>query len=265
MQTNFWDRTLASVGRVGRNRSRRLTLEPLQQLVPDDVTLVRARPALWHAPLHADEATCVAAAVPGRRHEFAAGRACARVALERLGIQDFPLLPDADQVPRWPAGIVGSIAHCEACCVVGVARAEQVAGLGLDVEPATPLEAELLPLVASSRELAAHPGPERELGKLIFCAKEAFYKCYFPCARHPLEFRDVEVALEPGTPRSGPGRFRATLLAARAPSLPGGLRALEGRYLREGPFLFTAVTLTRRSAAGSRGDPPGVSCAPSGG
>lgn len=220
--------------------------EVLQPLVPAEVVLVCADPAREQAPLHAAEAACVANAVAKRRREFAAGRHAARLALARLGILDFALLPDAQRVPRWPAGVVGSIAHCEGCCVAGVARSERVSGIGLDVEPATPLDDELHALVASPRELTACGGAGVDPGKLLFCAKEAFYKCYFPAARQALEFRDVVVELGAAPAAGAPGRFRASLVAPGAPSLPDGARALDGRYLCDGPFLFAAVTRLRR-------------------
>jgi 4'-phosphopantetheinyl transferase EntD len=217
----------------------------LQRLVPADVVLVCADLTRGPSPLLAAEAACVANAVPRRQREFAAGRDAARLALAQLGITGFALLPDAERVPRWPAGFVGSIAHCEGRCAAGVARAERVAGIGLDVEPATPLDDELHAIVASSHELKARVAGV-DLGKLLFCAKEAFYKCYFPFARRSLEFRDVAIELGAAPAGGLPGTFRAALVAPGAPSLADGERALEGSYLSEGAFLFAAVTWMRR-------------------
>src|SRR3569623_1114660 len=79
-------------------------------------------------PIHPDEAQQVAGAVAKRRVEFAAGRACARRALTRLGIRDFVLKNGAARAPRWPRGVVGSISHAGAIpggrCGVVVGRAQ---------------------------------------------------------------------------------------------------------------------------------------------
>src|SRR5215471_21275329 len=70
------------------------------------------------------EAAAIATAGPGRRAEFAAGRAVARAALARLGAPAGPVLPGRAGEPRWPGGVVGGITHCAGyrACAVGLAR-----------------------------------------------------------------------------------------------------------------------------------------------
>ena len=81
------------------------------------------------------EAAAVVHAVPGRRLEFAAVRYCARQAMRRIGLPPVPILPDADGVPRWPTGVVGSMTHCAGYRAAAVARSDRLLGIGIDAEP----------------------------------------------------------------------------------------------------------------------------------
>ena len=81
--------------------------------------------------LHRAEAAQVAAAAPERRAQFTRGRLCARSALSQLGVDDFALLAGESREPIWPAGIVGSLSHCDSYSVASVARASRIAAVGL--------------------------------------------------------------------------------------------------------------------------------------
>jgi 4'-phosphopantetheinyl transferase EntD len=167
-------------------------------LLPDAVRLAemppdRADPAV----LSADELRLVERAVPKRRLEFAAGRQLARRLLAEAG-QGIDVLPsDADRVPRWPQAVVGSITHCRSLCAVAVAPRALSAGIGLDVEPAEPMNLELLPQILRETErdrLRDWPAAWRDFaGILTFSAKEALYKSIYPAHRVFLEFHDVEL------------------------------------------------------------------------
>jgi len=186
-----------------------------------------------------EEAACIPRAVEKRRREFTAGRLCAREALAKLGIHGFPLRVGAERVPVWPAGVTGSISHCKGYCGVAVARRSDFLGLGFDVERAEALEPELLARICTPRErarLAALPGAP-DPGKLTFCAKEGFYKCYFPLTREFLGFQDVEVEFEPGL-----RAFRARLVRESAPAV-AGRRELAGRLAWSDAFVFAGVAL----------------------
>src|SRR5215469_17508082 len=71
--------------------------------------------------LSAQELSCVSHCANERIEQFAAGRLCARRALEALGIAGFSLLTAPDRRPLWPAGVTGSITHTAgyAAAVVG--------------------------------------------------------------------------------------------------------------------------------------------------
>src|SRR5690242_5958922 len=97
--------------------------------------------------LFAEEAAAVAGAVAARRAEFAAGRSAARRALAELGIGPVALPVGERRMPVWPTGIVGSITHCVGLAAAAVAWADDLAALGIDVEPAIALDADVLEVV----------------------------------------------------------------------------------------------------------------------
>ena len=213
----------------------------IERLFPDGVVTAESAGDALDDVLRPEEAACVARAVEKRRREFAAGRACARRALGRLGLVDVSLPIERDRLPAWPAEIVGSITHCEGYCGVAVARRGDVIGLGLDAESVAALDAALVPLVClpsetdSVRTLEGFtPG---EGAKLVFSAKESAYKCYFPFTHHILEFHDVDVIFEFETPRTGSFVARVR----RGPQAP--VSRFDGRFARDDVRVYTGVTL----------------------
>ena len=132
---------------------------------------------------------------PQRLREFTQGRAEARAALGALGAPTGPLPMGTDRAPIWPPGYVGSISHAGDIAVAAVASRGQIAAVGVDLEPAVPLEPELLSRVCRPEELArlrAVPTPALH-AKLIFSAKESVYKCLAPVLGLFFEFADLEI------------------------------------------------------------------------
>jgi 4'-phosphopantetheinyl transferase EntD len=240
----------------------------IETLFPPGVVTQAATPEMWSGTLRPEEAACLSPrAVEKRRREFTAGRVCARAALERLGVRDYPLLAGADRAPIWPSGVVGSLSHCDDYCGVAVACRGAVAGLGLDVERLRPLAGRVIELVCTPSEaddLAALPGMEPALWALVaFCAKESAYKCYYPATGVHLGFHDVTIRLD-----SGAGTFEATVAAGDpprgsrqgrgapadrpvAPHARPGPRLLRGRFACGGGHVFAGVALTGGEAAGT--------------
>jgi hypothetical protein len=97
------------------------------ELLPPDVEVAMYDPSMAH-DVHCDELRLMASAVPRRRAEFAAGRACARAALRRLGINGWPLLVGSKREPLWPAGVVGSITHTDGLVAAAVSRRPHLPG-----------------------------------------------------------------------------------------------------------------------------------------
>jgi 4'-phosphopantetheinyl transferase EntD len=191
--------------------------------------------------LSAAEERAVARAVEKRRREFATGRACARRALELLGLPAQPVPAGERGEPLWPAGVVGSITHCHGYRGCAVGRADELLTIGIDAEPheslpdgllgdvAAPAEAEML------RRLAAG-APEIHWDRLLFSAKEAVYKAWFPLARRWLGFEDAALEIDAGR------RSFAARLLVPGPMVAGAeLRGFEGRWQVRDGLVLTAI------------------------
>jgi 4'-phosphopantetheinyl transferase EntD len=155
------------------------------------------------APCHPLEAMQTVHSAAWRRAEHAAGRQCARLAFAQLGIKDFVLLNGDDRCPIWPASVVGSITHfgrsAHGYSAAAVARADEVVALGIDAEDAQPLNRKLWDIIATRRELRFLAALTEHAGvhaKVLFCAKESFYKAQFIATRRMLDFQDVEIAVD---------------------------------------------------------------------
>jgi 4'-phosphopantetheinyl transferase EntD len=124
-----------------------------------------------------------------------------------------------------------------------VARASEVLSLGLDAELDEPLDPGLFPRVLTPGERVAidalHHGERGRHAKLVFSAKECAYKCQYPLSRQFLEFHDVEITVELAR-----RTFTARLLRDAGPFVPG--HEWQGRFLREGGVVVTAITLPRQ-------------------
>lgn len=215
----------------------------------------------WNALLPA-EARLVAGAGDKRRHDFAGVRVCARRALGALGFAPVPVLPGPRGEPRWPAGVVGSMTHCAGYRAAAVARPEAgLAGLGIDAEPHAPLSPDVLEMVASPAERAhlatlAGGRPWVHWGRVLFCAKEAVFKAWYPLAHTELDFLEAEVAFQV----DGDGCFGGVTAAVRR---PGPFAAVTGRWrVADGVIAIAVVAESATSSPSgrppSRAAPPGA-------
>ncbi|MET4164333.1 MULTISPECIES: 4'-phosphopantetheinyl transferase family protein [Gordonia] len=217
----------------------------IEQLLPAGVASAEAfadPPGL--VPLPAEQ-SLIARAVEKRRREFTTVRHCARQALGELGHEPVPILKGDKGAPVWPAGIVGSLTHCDGYRAATVAYAMSVRSLGIDAEPhdALPdgvLEHTSLP---AEREVLATRSGDLHWDRLLFCAKEATYKAWFPVAKRWLGFEDAHITFEQSTPTSG--TFTSRILIDPA-ATDGGPPLLEfsGRWLVERGIITTTIALT---------------------
>ena len=192
-------------------------------------------------PLFAAEEAAVASAVPARRQEFMTARECARRALLALDEPVVAIGRGEKGQPLWPPGVVGSLTHCRGYRAAALTTDPAVASVGIDAEPDLPLPPGVLRHVAADAEGRSlerlrleHPGPNYD--RLLFTAKEAVYKAWYPLERSWLGFEDADVLLHPD------GRFTARLakilhIGAR------DLRDLEGRWTVAQGTLLAAVEL----------------------
>ncbi len=216
-------------------------LPMMDRLVPPQVVVAEATQAEWDSALLPEEDRQVARAVSRRRREFAAGRACAHLALGRLGFPAGPLLSGPDRAPVWPEAAVGSITHCPGYCAAAVARRGTVRSLGVDAELNQPLPDGVAELVCTQTELAwaaksarhgTHPGA------LIFSAKESVYKAWQPLTGEWLGYLDAELTIDPDH-----GVFEARLLIPKHPALGSRFSSFRGRFAVTPTHVLTAVAL----------------------
>lgn len=212
----------------------------IERLVPDSVVVVSTRGDTEGIELFDEEAASVGRAVEKRRREFTTGRACARSALARLGVSAVAIPSGERGEPVWPTGVVGSITHCAGYRACAVARAEDVLSVGVDAEVHAPLPEGVLEQVAFGRELAMVAGPAAGvcLDRVLFSAKEAVYKAWFPLARRWLGFEDVDLTID-----AGDATFRARLLVPGP--MVGGRRLTEfhGRWRVEHGIVAAATVV----------------------
>jgi 4'-phosphopantetheinyl transferase EntD len=124
--------------------------------LPEGVVGVEAYADRWETELLPEERALVATAVKKRRHEFAAGRNCARRALAKLGWPDFPVLSGPNREPLWPPGVLGSITHCHGYCAAvaaPLAELKGILGIGIDAELNAQLPQGVVELVCRPSEL----------------------------------------------------------------------------------------------------------------
>jgi 4'-phosphopantetheinyl transferase EntD len=168
---------------------------------------------------------------------------------------------------------VGSITHCPGFAAAAVARAQDVAALGIDAEPAGPVPPRFLDRIATAtevRDLARLTGQADGLpwGRILFSAKEAVYKAWFPLAGVAVAPRAVVVRVEPPTraSRSGRGRASGRFTGHVSPpsehadpggtGLPGGGQEVTGRWAVRGGLVVAAVVVVAGPHRSAPKSPP---------
>jgi 4'-phosphopantetheinyl transferase EntD len=222
----------------------------MRALLPSTVHLAESFGDPPDAVLLPEEEPAVARAVERRRREYTTVRHLARRALGCLGHGGAALPPGADRAPRWPAGVVGSLTHCDGYRAAAVADAAALVSVGIDAEPHEALPEGVLRGVSLpgerehlARLAAAHP----ELGwdRILFSAKESVYKAWHPITGAWLGFEQAALTFDPA------GSFRARILPEAA--APGGPEVFDGRWGVSRGFVTTAVVVPRRDAAAPTG------------
>jgi enterobactin synthetase component D / holo-[acyl-carrier protein] synthase len=215
----------------------------IEQILPRATSVAACRDYSADAVLFPEEQAVVSGAVEKRRKEFATGRMCARKALAGLGVPPQAVPSGLKGAPVWPAGIVGSITHCNGYFAAAVAREAEMLSIGIDAEPDEPLPSQLVPDIALPVEIAwlqlvGRESPAVSWDRLLFCMKEAVYKAWYPLAGRWLGFEDasVEVNRERGT-------FTATLLVD-GPRVEGEeIARFDGRWLATDGLVLAAVAM----------------------
>nr|WP_251018698.1 4'-phosphopantetheinyl transferase superfamily protein [Streptomyces sp. ISL-11] len=193
--------------------------------------------------LFPEEAAVVARAVPKRQNEFTTVRLCARKALGRLGLPPTPLLPNRRGAPQWPAGVVGSMTHCDGYRAAVVARSADAVSLGIDAEPNGPLPEGVLSAVSLPGERSwvrafAARRPDVHWDRLLFSAKESVFKAWYPLTGAELDFSEAELGVEPES-----GTFTARLLVPGPVVAGRRVGEFSGRWAAGRGLVVTAIVL----------------------
>lgn len=157
------------------------------------------------------------------------------------------MVPGERGEPRWPLGVVGSITHCPGYRAVAIGRACEARAVGIDAEPNLPLPGGVYQRISSADERVAadrlravHPGVFSD--RLLFSAKEAVYKVWFPLERTLLDLDEGQVVLRPD------GYFNAAIWPSALRRGPVGAipARLSGRWDVSRGILRTALVLPSR-------------------
>ncbi|MDO5618413.1 4'-phosphopantetheinyl transferase family protein [Kocuria sp.] len=137
-----------------------------------------------------------------------------------------------------------------------MARSERVQAIGIDAEPHEPLPPEVRPLILTDqdaeniRELTGMTELTRQTrggapvhwDRMIFCAKEAIYKAWFPIKHRWLGFEEVSVYPKPD------GGFRAQLPTTLF-SEGNASSLIEGRWVVDDGVLLAAIAVVPLNSA----------------
>lgn len=195
------------------------------------------------APLPEEE-PLIAKSVAKRRNEFITVRYCARQALGELGIEPAPILKGEKGEPCWPDGVVGSLTHCEGYRGAVVGRQVEVRSVGIDAEPHGVLPdgvLDAISLPAERTELKRLPDG-LHWDRILFCAKEATYKAWFPVTRRWLGFEDAHIIFDVDDSGTSGGFVSRILIDPAALSGPP-LETLSGRWSVSDGLTLTAIVL----------------------
>lgn len=195
------------------------------------------------APLPEEE-PLIARSVAKRRNEFITVRYCARQALVDLGLEPVPILKGDKGEPCWPDGVVGSLTHCEGFRGAAVGRRTEIRSLGIDAEPHDVLPDGVLDAISlpvERHELQAMPDGVH-WDRVLFCAKEATYKAWYPLTHRWLGFEDAHITFD--LDRSGQaGTFTSEILIDPAAESGPPLTVLAGRWSVQNGIALTGIVL----------------------
>ncbi len=188
--------------------------------------------------LHPLEQALVSHSVDIRKAEFGDARWCAHQALRDLGYPgNQPILRGERGMPLWPENVTGSLTHTEGFRAAVVAPRSQVRSMGLDAEPAEPLPEGVVGSIARVGEFAQLDRLRANgvtcADRLLFCAKEATYKAWFPMTQRWLGFEQAEIDLRED------GTFISYLLVRPTP-----VPFIDGRWMLRDGYVVAAATVT---------------------
>ncbi|MFD0364362.1 4'-phosphopantetheinyl transferase Npt [Nocardia sp. GCM10030253] len=197
---------------------------------------------------HPAEEHLIAKSVEKRRRDFIGARHCARLALAELGEPPVAIGKGERGAPVWPRGIVGSLTHTDGYQAAALAHKLRFRSVGIDAEPHGPLPEGVLDSVSLPAERewlnSASPIAALHLDRLLFCAKEATYKAWFPLTSRWLGFEDAHITftIDESSDGAGAGTFHSELLVPGQTN-DGGvpLTSFDGRWMIGDRLILTAI------------------------
>jgi enterobactin synthetase component D len=172
-----------------------------------------------------------------------AGRSCASEAVRRLtGVSGATIGTGNGGEPLWPDGTTGSISHKNGFIWAAVARVQDTAGLGIDVEhvieTARAERISRLVLLPEERRVGSDTLDPALRFALIFSIKESVFKCLYPIVRQRFYYEAFVV----GDLSLTEGRFSGTVVRSLGPAVRSG-RVLEGRFAVNGEWVYSGLCL----------------------
>lgn len=139
--------------------------------------------------------------------------------------------------------VVGSMTHCDGYRGCAVALRRRVLATGVDAVPHAPLPAGVLEAVASAEERTALRAlsathPDVCWDRLLFSAKEAVYKAWFPLTARWLDFYDARINFDPAA-----STFHAHLFVDGPVTSSGRLTGFSGRWMVGHGLAATAIVV----------------------
>lgn len=175
-------------------------LEGLERVSDDTLLSVGAcragvgRVADHRSALSNDEREHIGHAVESRQFAYSTGRYLAKRALAELGVPVESIPTHPSRRPVWPEGIVGSITHSRRYGIAIVCRCPGLAGVGVDLELAGRVTADIAESVMTEAEReACHGDWPPSAYTANFSAKEAVFKAVNPIVGLMVGFREVEI------------------------------------------------------------------------
>lgn len=197
---------------------------------------------------HPAEEHLIAKSVEKRRRDFIGARHCARQALTQLGEPAVAIGKGGTGEPLFPRGIVGSLTHCEGYRAAALGHKLRFRSIGIDAEPHAPLPEGVLDSVSLAPErtwlTTVLPGTGLHLDRLLFCAKEATYKAWFPLTGRWLGFEDAHITftVDDESAGAGAGSFHSELLIPGNTTDGGAaLTTFDGRWVISDGLILTAI------------------------
>jgi 4'-phosphopantetheinyl transferase EntD len=190
----------------------------------------------WIAQLHPDEAALARSFAPGRRTEFATGRASVRSLFPERTPADRPILIGDRRAPVVPPGLHASISHCEAVVATVATEAFDIRGIGVDIERSDRVTPDLAGVILSRSEAETVPAPSLARS---FSAKEAVFKAIHGSIGRYIDFLDIALT------------FRSDRFAARPLFADPNLDdvTVEGRVAEAGRYVLAIAWASRARAS----------------